>query len=636
MTWVNLLIKEVREHALAMFALAVGFVFVVLIAIMQQKMGEFSMSGFEVVRFSLITIVPLIAFIVGNRLIVREYVGGTRKFIEALPTRDFTPLLVKYLFGLVYLAALCALVVFLAAMTAGAAEDIDNRYLQLLLSKTVAIGAFIWSVVFFVSFTGRIRLIVYVVMGLALMYFINKPGFDISRFAPLELIDRQLFVFERELFPTQDLIKTGLIAFAFMLAGFVLALINEGSVAEQLGKPVSGRDMAAFALLGLGCLVVFATLQERWETPVYELSGLHVLRNDEPSLAVSYLDEQHRDQAEQIVASLGNILANFKSDVGLDTLPAVQISLNTEMEKIEVTIELHDGVLIAANFVDYDEYEFSQLNAFAMHHVLLSLTNERWDFETQHWLLDGFARWWAEGADQAGSSVNNDELYALAVLAQRRLDHYDNPLQLWQTITEQLGIEATDALSYTALLYLAQTKGADTVVQLAADYINDDVGSSSVESVRRLFVPDSTRFERITGFDFADFTRQWLDWLRSLETEPSVAKLVTSVPRLSGELAAVVDDRGVHRLQGRYVEQDGFISGVAGQCVLRHQLTSPYDIETWIHNRKRDRQDCITHAIAHNVESDYAPGDRIFAVLEFETEQFHRPIPLWVGRIHIK
>jgi len=360
------LFKDVREHALALIALAVGFVLVVLVAILQQRLGEFSMSGFEVVRFSLITIVPLIAFIVGNRLIVREYVGGTRRFVEALPSRDITPLLVKYLFGLFYMVMLCALVVSLAALSASTAEDVDQTYLFLLLTKTIAIGTLIWSVVFFVSFTGRIRLIIYVVIGVAVMYFMSRPSFDASRFAPLELIDRQLFVFEREIFPRQDLIETGLIAFLFVLAGFVLALINEGSVAEQLGKPISGRDMAAFALLGLGCLILFTTLQKRWEKQTYELSGLHVLRSENPKLAVAYIEEKNRGQAEQILASLATVLVNFKTDIGLDKLPPVQITLNTELEKTEVTIELLDGVLLAANFVDYDNYEFSQLNAFAM------------------------------------------------------------------------------------------------------------------------------------------------------------------------------------------------------------------------------------------------------------------------------
>lgn len=85
MGWLNLVMKDVREHGISFVVLAVGFVLVVLIALVQQQSGAFSMSGFEVVRFSLITIIPLISFIVGNRLIVREYTGGTRRFISKNP-----------------------------------------------------------------------------------------------------------------------------------------------------------------------------------------------------------------------------------------------------------------------------------------------------------------------------------------------------------------------------------------------------------------------------------------------------------------------------------------------------------------------------------------------------------------------
>jgi len=343
MGWLSLLTKDIREHGLAMLLLGFGFILVVFIALEQQLSGAFSMSGFEVVRFSLITNIPLIAFILGNRLIVKEYIGGTRKFVEALPIKSYSPLLIKFLFGLVFIIGLCVLVVMIVAGTASAAENVDKTYLQLLLSKTSAIGLLYWSVVFFVSLTGRIRLVLYVLMGLALMYFINMPNIDETRFAPLALMDRQLFVFEREIFPWDELIETALIALGFVVAGFSLALLNEGSIAEQLGKPISRRDMVAFTLLGLGCLTVYTTLQKKWETPFYELSGAQVLRSSEPVIAVSYIDEQYRDQAQRVVDSLKDILIDFKTDVGIDRIPQVQIVLNTKLEKTEVEPELSMG-----------------------------------------------------------------------------------------------------------------------------------------------------------------------------------------------------------------------------------------------------------------------------------------------------
>jgi len=633
---ISLVYKDLREHSLALMSLGLGFMLVLLIAFSQQRAGTFNMSTFQVVRFSLISIIPLIAFIVGNRLVVREYVGGTRKFVEALPIRNFLPLLVKFLLGLLFVLALCIAVVLLSAGLAGAAEDVTSQYLQLLLLKTCAIGTLIWSIVFFVSFTGRIRLVIYVIMGLTLMYFLRKPSFDEAGFPPLALMDRDLFVFERELIPWSDLIGTIIIALLIVLAGFALALVNEGSIAEQLGKPVSRRDMAAFALLGLGCLTVYTTLQKKWETETYSISGEQVIRVESPAIAVSYLNDRNRDAAQRIVESLGDRLANFQTAIGIDQLPQVQIALNTELERTEIEPELRDGVLLTANFIDYDEFENGLLNAIAVHHLLLSLTNGRWDYETRHWLLDGLARWWSEGAEQANASLNNNELFGLAQLTRNRMDSNTNPLTAWQTITDQHGFEGADALSYSAVLFLESIKGTDTIVQLTTDYINENVGSSSLESVKRLFNRDTERFERVTGLDFESFIEDWLTWLDSIATEPAVAEFIASVPNIQGEIKSVFNENGSHLLEAEYRALEGYIDGIAGQCVLRHQPALAFDQETMIYTRERDRVDCTVEGVAHSVFSPYASGDRVYGLLEFESEKFHRPVPIWVGRIHVQ
>jgi len=632
----NLFMKDVREHGFALIGLGLGFFVVVLVVLEQQRSGVFSMSGFEVVRFSLITVIPLITFIVGNRLIVREYVGGTRRFVESLPINRFTPLFVKYFIGLVFVVSLALLMVWFTASTASAAENITPRYLQLLLLKTGVIALLYWSVVFFVSFTGRIRLVIYVIMGLTLMYFTNMPSFDETRFAPMALMERTLFVFERDILPVQDLIETALLAAAFVIAGFALALFNEGSIAEQLGKPISKRDMAAFVLLGMGCLTVYTTLQKKWETETYELSGEYVLRSEVPMLAVSYIDNAHESQAQTVLDSLKTTVETFKTDIGLDRVPQVQIALNTELEPNEIEPELIDGILVTANFIDYDSYEVAQLNAVAMHHLLLSLTNRRWDFESRHWILDGLSRWWIEGADQAKNSSNNDELIARALVAKRRFYLQKNPLLEWQTTSDLHGFEGADALSYSALLYLQELQGTQTVLRLAAEYINEDVGSSSIESVQRVLESDEKRFKQITGVDIDTFTDDWKRWLEQYEADNDIAALLASVPKITGKVTSVIDESGVVRLEGQYRAMEGYDGGGDGLCVLRHQLASAFDVETSIYERNRDKQNCEVTGIAHSVESPFAPGDRVYAVLEFETDGFHRPLIMWSGRLHVK
>lgn len=632
----SVFLKDCREHGLALFSLAAGLIVVVLLLLARQRGGEFSLSSFEVVRLALISVLPLIAFIIGNRLIVREYTGGTRLFVESLPLHVATPLIVKFLFGWCYLLLLGVVLIALAALLAGAAEFIDARYLQLLLLKTSAIITLYWSLVFFASLTGKLRLLIYLIIGLALITLINRPDFDHSRLGPVALMDHQLFVFERFIIPWPVLIETAAIALALVVSGFVLALINEGSVIEQLGKPLSRRNFAAIALLGIAVFSIYAELQEKWRNTAYEFSGEQVLLSDSPPIEVSYLDEKYRADAEIIKTNLVQILSRFQADSGLATLPKLQIALNEELDRTEVYPEYSAGVLVSANFENYTYYEHSLLNTVGMHHLLLLLSNSRWDFESRHWLLDGVARWWAEGAAAAPESPNNPEHFAKAILAQRSLDPDIHPLLPWQTLTDQLGFEAAGALAYTALLYLAELQGPDAVIKLAVDYINEKPSSSSLESLRHLLSGDDDRFGEITGLAFKPFVEDWRRWLTEQARQPAVDTLLASVPAINGEVQAVVDAQGIYWLEASYSALPDYVDGVAGLCVLRHQPASAFDLETEIYSKERDRQPCVVGNTAHRVETRYSAGDRAYAVLEFENDQFTRPVILWAGRVHLQ
>lgn len=632
----SVFIKDCREHGLALFSLAVGLVAVVILSLAQQRIGEFSMSGFEVVRFALITVLPLIAFILGNRLIVREYTGGTRLFVEGLPLRTATPLIVKCLTGWIYLVLLGGVLIGLATVLAKAAEFIDLRYLLILLLKTSTIITLYWSIVFFGSLTGKLRLLVYLIVGFALLTLFNLPDFDQSRLAPVALMDRQLFVFERDVIPWMQIIQTLGIALVFFIAGFCLAFINEGSAIEQLGKPLSKRNFAAIGLLGFGVFGVYANLQEKRQDNTYEFTGEQVLRNEIPAIEISYLESQYQPVAEKIKTDLVAILSRFLSDTGLADIPKLQIALNTELDSTEIYPRFTEGVMVTVNYTDYNHYEHAMMNTVGLHHQLLLLTNNRWDYETRHWLLDGVARWWVEGGAEAPDSINNPEHFVKAIVALRRIDENIHPLLLWQLITDQYGFEAAGAMAYTALLYLAELQGPDAVVKIAMDYIEEKPGSSSLESMMHLSKSDADRFEKLTDINFNVFTRDWRDWLLSQQTDPAISSLLATVPDIEGEVVSVVDNQGLYWLEASYTAMPNYIEGVGGECVLRHQPASAYDVETEPYEKERDRQPCVVDEIAHRVLTRYSPGDRTYAVLEFENDQITRPIVIWSGRVHIK
>ena len=635
MAWLSLLFKDLREHTVALTFLMVGFVLVVSVVLQQNRSGTFSLSGLQVVRFALITVIPLITFIVGNRLIAREYIGGTRQFIEALPIMPAAQLIQKYLFGLFFLLMLGVLLVWIAVVSSSAAELIDERYMLLVLTKTLAVIVLYWSIVFCFSFTGPIRLVLYIGLALSVMFLINLPTFDASRLGPIGVMDPQLFVFERTEFPVQDLIETFLIALAFTLVGFLLALVNEGSLVERLSKPISMRDFAAVALLGIASFGVYSTVKEKWDVPSYEFSSERVLRSETTPVSVMYLSDDYRDAGEAVLQSLQTTMGQFQTDLGLARLPTVRVSLDTNRERTDIDPRLISGVLINANYVDFDSFELANMGFMAMHHTLLNMNNNRLDYETRHWVLDGLARWWAEGAANSPSSPHNPELLALAVFAKDRLPDSAHPLLAWQTITDTLGFELADALSYSAILYLQERLGKEAVFALATDYLSESVASNSLESLRHMFHSDVARFKSVTGLPLDEFLADWLVWLDGLEQEESINAMLIQIPRLQADVESVTSN-GIPRLQVQYRALDNYVQVDSGVCVLRHQYHSAYDEETMMLEKERDRQPCEIGTIAHDIYAGYAPGDRAYVVVEFETESFHRPVPLWIGRINIQ
>jgi ABC-type transport system involved in multi-copper enzyme maturation permease subunit len=636
MMWRIILAKDAREHGLALCALTLGLLAVFALSLARQSASEFSMSSFQVVYFALLTIMPLIALILGNRLIVREYTGGTRRFMESLPIAPATPLVVKFVSGWLYLLIAGAMLIALAAWFADPAEYYDKRYLALLLSKTGTVLSLLWSIVFFASLTGKFRLIIYLAIITALVYLFFLPGFNENRLPPVALMDSELFALERDIFPWRHIGQTLLIAAAITLAGFGLALASDGSYADQLGKPLSRRNLLATSIMVIAILTIATSLREKWTPEPAEFTGRYVLQHDDPAIEVAYIADQHREQAQLTLNNLRNALLQMREDVGLRRLPMLKVTLNTGMEKRQISATFRGSVSVTANFADFNTYEHSMMNTVALHHIMLLLTNSRWDYESRHWLLDGFARWWAEGGASAPASPNTAEYLARAVLAMRQSKPGINPLLAWQRTTEQHGFESAFALGFTALMYLQQTHGAETLHKLASSYLFEDPPSSSVESLKTLFNTDTSRFQQITSLSIDTFTQSWLAWLEEQGDSPAVNALIDAAPALNGSVTTDADDNGTRFLSASYQSRDTQTDTVDGDCVLRYKRTLAYDREEDIFNKEHDRQPCTTTQTAHRIASPFAPGDRAFVILEHEAPGFNWPIRVWSGRVTIQ
>lgn len=652
----SLLVKDAREHGVTAVVLAVATLATGLVSLGQNASAAFSMSPFEVVRFALLTYLPMAALIVGNRLIVREYLAGTRLFVEALPLGQGLPLMLKYLLGFGYLALLVLALVLIAAQAAGLADDVTRDYVVLMLGKSLAVVALYWSIVFCFSLCGHLRLMLYAALIGLVLLILRWPGIDASRFAPFALLDDQLFVFERDVVPWAALLGTLLLAFGFSVAGFGLARVGEGSVAERLARPMTRRDMVAFGVLLIGGLGVVGTLVENNPVDVTGFAGQVTIRSESPQIAVHYREPRYRADGIERHERLRTALVELQAALGVVELPPVRLALTTELAKNEVRYATADGVRIGVDWRDHDDYDGAVLDAVILHGVLGSLSGERATFAPEHWLLDGLSRWWAEQRNPDEREAHEAELIARAWHAVQRSAHQDL-IDDWQLIADGYAYPTAEAMAWSAIHHLEQTAGRDAVLALARARFGRALDNTALASFQDRRRTPRQRFEEATGQSWAAFDASWRAWLAERVRSDDVQTYLKAIPALQGRVRAGYDSEGVYHLLGDYLpfsdadadsdsdaNSDANVGVVPNDgpshCVMKHDLLGPFDNEFDVEQRRDDRlrheADCALGAAVHDVGSLYAPGQRVYVGFDLEDSVFHQPLRLNSRRVDLR
>lgn len=638
----SLLVKDVREHRSTALVLGGACLLVVLLLLAQNSVSAYSMSAFEIVRFSLIGFLPLIALIVGNRLIVNEYLSGTRLFVEALPIGNVIPLILKYCLGFGYIALIATAMVLMAAQKAGIADDVTPDYLLLILAKTWVMVSLYWSMVFCFSLCGYLRVALYLITAAVVGVLVYYPGLDTSAFAPMALMDKQLFVYERDTIPWQQLGITLVLSLVFTIAGFILTRLGEGSVIERLAKPMTRRDYVALGVLAAAGLTLASTLVDENEREPIDFSSSNVVRLNDPDVSVMYLSEQHQQSAETLAERISQSLAQLQSTLALPMLPTVRLVLSPSREKYDLDYSTSDGVFIASNWLEHDSYDDAILDTVIMHGVLTAQTNGRSVFEPHHWILDGFTRWWTEQGAQELDPQHRDELLARALYTLARDAEAFELVSRWQLIADNFAYPSAEALAWAAFNYLEQTRGRDAVIRLATEFLTQPVGSSTLGSIQDSVSGFAARAEPILGESMQEFHEGWLQWLQQQKSTPGVQRLLNSVPAITGQLSPITNpETGVKSIDVVYQANNQFTGSASepdsleGMCVMKHDYIGPFDMEYEVPDDFEDVALCELDVVVHSVGSTYTSGDRVFVALEYEGSLFHQPVRLHAQRLYV-
>ncbi|MFK7994039.1 MAG: hypothetical protein AB8B87_07860 [Granulosicoccus sp.] len=638
----SLLAKDMREHRAAAVLLGAGCLVVVLLLLAQNSVAAYSMSAFEIVRFSLITFLPLIALIVGNRLVVNEYLSGTRLFVEALPVGNVLPLILKYLLGFGYISLLATVMVLLAGQKAGIADDVTPEYLALILAKTWVMVSLYWSVVFCFSLCGYLRIALYLVTAAVVAVLAYYPGLDASRFAPMALIDNQLFVYERDIIPWKDMGLTLSLSLAFTLAGFLLTRLGEGSVIERLAKPMTRRDYVALGVLAASGLALASTLMEENHRDPISFSNANVIRLTDPEVSVLYIDEQYEDSASTLAERISSSLSTLQATLALPALPTVRLVLSPSREKHDIDYATRDGVFITANWLEHESYDDAVFDSVVMHGVLSAQTNNRSVFEPYHWVLDGFTRWWVEQGTNALNPQHRNELVARALLTLERDNGAVQLIERWQLIADRFSYPSAEALAWAAMTYLEETADRDSVVMLANEFLTHPAGSTVMASLKDQPQSVGSRIESIVGMPIKEFHAGWQQWLEEQRNNAGVQRFLQSVPAVDARVITQTDSSGVRSLQAAYELAPDKVSGqrdnldsLEGSCIMKHDYIGPFDTEFDVPDDYEDITSCQIDTVAHSVNSVYTSGDRVFVALDYEKSLFHQPVRLHAQRVYI-
>ena len=614
----------------------------VLVLLAWNSDAPYSMSPFEVVRFALLSFLPLIALIVGNRLVVREYLSGTRLFVEALPVGSTVPLLLKYLLGWLYLVTLAVIMVLLAAQKAGIADDVTTDYVWLIIAKTLVMTTLYWSVVFCFSLCGHLRIALYLVSAALVALIAWYPGIDSERFSPFALMDDQLFVFERDLIPWSDIGGTAVLALAFTVVGFLLTRVGEGSVVERLAKPMTRRDYVALGVLAASGLTVWSTLLEHNQRDPIDFSSEYVVRMTDPAVSVLYLEEGYEASATAMAQRLSASLTRLQASLGLVQLPDVKLVLSPERDPHDIDYATADGVFITANWLQHDSFDDAILDSVILHGVLSAQTGGRAMFEPYHWALDGFTRWWVEQGNGPLDPEHRAELVARALWVLDADPSAAHLVDRWQLTADRFSYPGAESLAWAAVSFLEEQGGRGDVLALANEFLVRPVAGNITGSLQDRRINVHERLEKVLGMPLDVFRSDWQNWLLQQRDDESIRRYLAGIPALKGRHVMRRTPAGVQELEAWYEPRNTALnlqadmSVLLGECIMKHDYIGPFDTEIEVTDDYADTVKCQTDTAAHLLNSTYSPGDRVYFALDYDGPEFHQPLRLHAERLTIQ
>ncbi|HEY3446805.1 MAG TPA: hypothetical protein VGK67_10600 [Myxococcales bacterium] len=450
MTTRVLLRKELREHWAVLLALAFAGLVAYAIAVSKATDGG---SEFVAVRNFSASFALLIALVVCNRLIIREWSGRTQLFLEALPVTRLSVVTTKFLLGAALVALPVLAVLAVSALRASRWEPVTARYVAIVGARGLAFSLTFYSLAFLAAMLGRLRVGLWMALLLAWYTLEQVLKIDLMSLPLMRLVEPQM-AFERHAVPWDELASAAGVGLALLLGAFALAMARDGSVASRLARRLQPREKVFFGCLGMAYLFMLFAIDEHRDRPAFDLAEIVRAAKGRTVVGVGKGEGLSDERANQLGELVAGDLEALQGFLGLQAKPAVFLIPSHGMDPDlfqRAQLPNADGVVIKAALASpaLDERD---LRAFVVGEVLSWHSRGRLTLEPRLWLLDGFARAWI-----AQGRLSDRELLRFAAAGVVGVP--EDVLERWYANRERLGPCLADAVAQVAVTSLAEELG---------------------------------------------------------------------------------------------------------------------------------------------------------------------------------
>jgi len=652
--------KEIAEHGIAILGLVIAVLFALLVTLARYQNQEFSVSPLEVLSFSLKTFIPLAAFVLGNRLIVRDYRSRAQLFTESLPVRRVVPVIVKYLIGATIVVGLMLATLVIASRYASAIDSITPAYFALLALKTLSVALLFWSIAFAFSLSGHLRLLLYVLLIGLVYYLLSTSSVDVTDFGPFALLLDGTLAYERTEIPQRALLETWALSIGFTAVGFLIATWQEGSMAEVLSRPMARRDYLVIAFLVAGFITVMAILEDEPKPDPLSIGTRYRLDNNTHGVTVVYLEPSMEVHAKPLLDGMVNDLETLQTRIGPLLLRPAYVVHDDSLESWEFIADNADGPLVYGNLEAADHYDRVVFRTTVLHQLLLANSGGRSVFEHYHWFLDGYTRRITEASTAASTPIDrrdsHTELMARAVLAAKQIGANRDLIRRWQMIADQVGYASAEALAYSALVRLEEWRGAEVIDDLAKRWLAAASVRDTRSTIERWTRSAEQDFEAATGLSWQQFMGDWLSWLENEARSTAIRGKTKHIAYHAAQANIVNDATGNQWLLASFANASKNLPDISSftppkdspeiisstgtalnssntVCIMNYDRAGPFDTEMDFIFDEFKEVPCSGGPIIIHDYNFRGSGDRVYITMEVRNSAFHQPIRLGAARV---